>query len=105
MAKDDLRVNFSTEEAESKAFDFDPIPSGKYHVKVTEITDKESTSEKNFGKPYWNVELTIQDGKYADRKLWANVMLFDGALYSLAQLLKATGHEDAMKSGKIPDKE
>ena len=106
MAKDEgLRVDFSSKEAESEALSFTPMPSGNYHVKITEITDKESTSEKNYGKPYWNVEMTVQEGKYLDRKLWANVMLFEGALYSLSQLLKATGHADAIKSGKIPNKE
>jgi hypothetical protein len=100
-----LRVNFSDKEAGSEAFDFDPIPSGKYHCKITEITNKESTSEKNNGKPYWNVELIIQDGKFVDRKLWANVMLFDGALYSLSQLLKATGNAKALDTGKVPPAE
>jgi hypothetical protein len=100
-----LRVNFSDQEAGSEAFDFEPIPSGKYHVKITEITEKASTSEKNPGKPYWNVEMVIQDGKYVDRKIWANVMLFDGALYSLSQLLKATGNAKALETGKIPPAE
>lgn len=106
-AKDSgLRVDFSSEEANSEALDFDPIPSGKYHVKITEVTDKECGPEsKNPGKPYWNVEMTVQDGEFNDRKLWGNVMLFNGALYSLSQILKATGNQKALESGAIPAKE
>lgn len=107
MAKADqgLRVNFSDQEAASEAFSFEPIPSSSYHAKITEIEERESKSDKNFGKPYWAVTLVIQEGQHADRRLWANVMLFDGALFSLAQLLKATDHADALESGKIPDPE
>ena len=103
----DLRVNFSEEEAASEAISFDPVPTGKYNVAVTGVEVRYSTSEKNNGKPYWAVEMTAQDGKYEGRKFWGNVMLFEGALYSLSQLLKATGFGDRVdpksKSyGKIP---
>lgn len=99
----DLRVNFSEEEASSEARDFEPLPGGKYLVRITDYEVRRSTSEKNYGKPYWALTLTVQnEGKYNGRKVWSNVMLFDGALYSLAQLLKAIGREDALKSGKIP---
>lgn len=97
-----LRVNFTDDEASSEAPDFSPIPSGKYLVAITEVEVAYSQSEKHNGKPYWKVTMVIQEGPYENRRLWANVMLFEGALYSLAQLLKATGHEDALKSGKIP---
>ena len=101
-----FKVNFSTEEASSEALDFDAIPSGKYYARITDVTDKECGPEsKNAGKPYWNLEFTIQDGAFENRKVWTNCMLFDGALYTLAQLLKATGNEAALKSGKIPDGE
>jgi hypothetical protein len=105
MAQQGLKVNFSTEEASSEARSFDPIPTGMYDAIITDIEERESKSEKNNGKPYWHVELTIQGGEYDLRKVWANVMLFDGALYSLAQLLKATGHEDAIQKGVVPPME
>lgn len=101
-----LHVNFSADEASSEAKSFDPLPSGNYHVRITEITTKEcGPNSKNVGKEYWSVEFTVQDGEYADRKVWTNVMLFEGALYSLVQLLKATGHADAVTSGAVPDVE
>ena len=100
-----LRVNFSDEEASSEAFSFEPMPSGKYHVAITEWEMRTSKSEKHNGKPYWALTLTVQNGPYENRKLWTNCMLFEGALYTLSQLLKATGHEDAIKTGEIPDED
>lgn len=97
-----LRVNFSDREASSEARSFEPMPTGKYHAAITEWEMKASTSEKHNGKPYWALTLVVQSGPYEDRKLWANVMLFEGALYSLSQLMKAIGREDVLKSGEIP---
>lgn len=99
----DLRVNFTDEEAGSEARDYEPLPTGKYHVTVFDGEVKfAGEGSKNPGKPFWSLTLQVQDGKFESRRLWANVMLFEGALYSLAQLLKAIGREDALKSGKIP---
>lgn len=105
MVKDSgLHVNFSSEEMESEAISYDAIPSGKYYCRITEGELKATgASSKVEGRPYWSLTLTIQDGAFARRKLFANVMLFDGALYSLAQLMKACGFEKEMKSGNIPD--
>lgn len=99
----DLRVNFTDEEAGSEARDYEALPTGKYHVSIFDGEVAFSGEQaKHPGKPYWKLTLQIQDGKYENRRLWANVMLFEGALFSLAQLLKAVGREDALKSGKIP---
>lgn len=101
-----LKVNFSEQEASSEARDFSAIPSGKYYARITDVEDRECGPEsKNAGKPYWNLEFTIQDGDFEDRKVWTNCMLFEGALYTLSQLLKATGNEKAIKTGDIPDGE
>lgn len=101
-----LKVNFSDQEASSEVLDFDAIPTGKYYARITDVEDRECGPEsKNQGKPYWNIEFTIQDGKFEDRRVWTNCMLFDGALYTLSQLLKATGHEKAIQTGNIPDGE
>jgi hypothetical protein len=100
---DGLKVNFSTEEAGSEARSFDALPSGKYESFLTDIELRESKSEKNFGKPYWAAEFTVSSGPYETRKFWGNIMLFEGALYSLAQLLKATGFEEALGTGIVPD--
>jgi hypothetical protein len=87
-----LNLNFSNEEASSEARSFEALPAGKYAVKITGIDLRRcKPGTKNAGKPYWAVEFTVQDGPYENRKVWSNVMLFDGALYSISQLLKATG--------------
>lgn len=49
------------------------------------------------------VEFTIQEGEYEGRKVWTNAMLFDGALYTVAQILKATGFENALLTGELPE--
>ena len=88
-----LHVNFSEEEAASEAQGGELIPRGEYVVRITDGELRASKSEKNSGKPYYNLEFTIQEGKYQGRKVWTNVMLFQPALYTLSQLLKALGHK------------
>jgi hypothetical protein len=90
----ELRVDFSEKELASEARDFTPMPTGKYNVAVTEVEVKACGPEsKNPGKPYWALTLVVQDGKYEDRKLWSNVMLFSPALFSYVQIAKALGGE------------
>jgi hypothetical protein len=86
-----LRVNFSQEEASSEALDLSIMPTGDYVGTITECQLTRSKSVKNPGKPMYKIAIQIQQGKYARRKLWTHVMLWNGALYSLAQLLKALG--------------
>jgi hypothetical protein len=103
MTDTTIRVNFSDEEAGSEARSFDALPSGSYDVYITEIETREcGPQSKNPGKHYWNVMFTVDGGPHDGRVLFTNVMLFDGALYSLAQLLKATGHADALETGNVP---
>lgn len=106
---ENIKVNFSTEEADSEARSYDVLPTGEYVCAITEvktvvIKDVNGNGEpnKNAGKHYWNMQFTVQDGPHSGRKLFTNVMLFDGALYTLAQLLKAIGLSNALQSGNIP---
>jgi hypothetical protein len=83
-----IRVNLSDEEARSQ--DREPLPAGKFHYKITDMEVMfVKPGGKNEGKPYINFEFTVQDGKYAARKDWTNAMCFDGALYTISQILKA----------------
>jgi Protein of unknown function (DUF669) len=97
-----LRVDFTDKESSSEARDFDPLPAGKYHVAITEVEIKKSSSAKNPGKPFYALTLTVQSGPYENRKLWANVMLFNGALYSLVQINKALGLPYLGDGMKVP---
>jgi len=102
-----LQVNFTNQEAESEARVFSPAPTGWYKCSIYDIEERESKSEKNAGKPYWNVTLQCtQEGEHNKRRFWGSVMLFDGALYSLAQLMVAVGHP-IPKEGtfEVPDPE
>lgn len=95
-----LRVNFSEQELSSEARDFTPLPAGKYHVAITEVVPQQcGPKSKNQGKWFYAVTVTVQDGPFENRKLWGNVMLFEGAGYSLVQILKAQGWAT---SGRVP---
>jgi hypothetical protein len=102
-----LQVNFTNQEAESEARVFTPAPTGWYKCAIYDIEEKESTSEKNSGKPYWAVTLQCtQEGEHNKRRFWGNVMLFDGALYSLAQLMTAVGRPIPKEGAfEVPDPE
>lgn len=86
-----IKVNFTNEEASSRVRDVPP--SGEYVVNITDVKSKSVKPGKaNSGKPFWQLTLVIQDGAYAGVSLLSSVMLFDGALYSCAQLMTALGH-------------
>lgn len=100
-----LKVNFSDEESSSETRTFQAMPSGFYLAAITKVEDAAVTNNDkgNFGKPFWKITLVVQEGTFAKRNLWTNVMLFEGALHSAAQLLKATGFGDMVKKGQIPN--
>lgn len=83
-----FKLNMSDQEAESK--DFEYPPSGNYNVRITEMVLGEVTKAgDNFGKPYWKLNLVIEDGPLAGQTIPTTVMLFESALYSLKQLCEA----------------
>jgi hypothetical protein len=91
-AGDGFRVNFSSKEASAEGRSTQLLPRGDYHVKVTEGSIEECGPEsRNPGKPYYKLECTIQSGPHAGRKLFTNAMLFEGALYTIVQIMKAMG--------------
>jgi hypothetical protein len=95
-----LRVNFSEKEASSEARDFTPLPAGKYHVSISDISVAFcGPNSKNPGKPYYSIELTVLDGPFSNRKVFTNCMLFEGALYTLVSIQKAL---NMPLNGKVP---
>jgi hypothetical protein len=95
-----FRVNMSDKEASS--VDREPLPPGKYHLKITDMSiERTSTEAKHPNEPYINFEFTVQDGKFSGRKMWANAMCFDGALYTISQILKSLGREINPKGGHV----
>lgn len=84
-----IRVNF-TDVASSNSYE--PVPTGKYNVFVTDGEIKESgPNSKNPGSQYINWEMTIDGGNYDGRKLWTNTSLLPQALFGLKGLLAAAG--------------
>jgi hypothetical protein len=94
-----LRVNFSDEEAASEGRGYEPVPTGTYACTIVKVEVRKSKSDKNFGKPYYSLQLKVikdeerfpKQFKYGGKVFFGSVMLFEGALYSLAQIHKALG--------------
>ncbi len=105
MADGQIKVNFSTEEVESETRAFLAMPPGFYTCNIIKVEDASvQTNDKgNFGKPFWKVTLVVQEGKFAKRWLFTNIMLFEGALHTASQLLKSVGMGDLIKKGIIPN--
>jgi hypothetical protein len=96
MAQSDgIRVNFSGKEAKAEGQSVKVLPRGEYHVKVTDgsLEEVKDDSKGNQGKPYYKLELTVQSGEFTGRRLTASAMLFEGALYTISQIMKAMGLE------------
>lgn len=102
-----LKVNFTTEEAESKAYDVPP--SGEYLCYIRNIELKQvKPGGENAGKPYWFVQFSVAEGPYAKSSLISNIMLFagkPGTLSSLSQLMKAIGFNIEAGEFELPDPE
>jgi hypothetical protein len=83
-----MKINF----AETEVQDFEPLPSGWYTVAVTDGEIRESGPQsKNPGAEYIHWEYTVQEGQFANRKVWDNTTLLPHALFSLKGLLGAAG--------------
>jgi hypothetical protein len=98
-----FRVNFSDKEASAEARELRVMPRGPYHVAITDVSLEESKSDKNYGKPMFAFEFTIQEGDFKGQKLWTRAMLWEGALYTISQMLKAVGIDP--NRGVIPPAE
>lgn len=85
-----LRLNLSDNEANSKAREFTVLPTGSYNCNIVEI--KEETvkpGSQNAGKPYWNVLFVVDQGdQYDGRRIYTNLMLFEGAAFLIKQLVE-----------------
>lgn len=103
---DTFKLDFTEDDINSTSKSFEPgrIPSGPQNCAVTDIDLATVKSGPNKDKPYWKVELTIQDGPFENSKLWPNIMLFNvtGGNWFMAQFLKAAGFADALKTGELP---
>jgi hypothetical protein len=90
-----IRINFTdTEKYSGSSLGLDPLPTGKYHVAITDAEIREAgPNAKNPGSQYINFEFTVQEGPYQGRKVWTNASLLPQALYTIKGILEALGHE------------
>lgn len=87
-----FKLNMTDKEAESKDFEFPP--TGKYTCRITNLElDEVKKQGDNFGKPYWKLTLTVDEGPYAGTTIPTTVMLFSPALFTLKQLCLAVHPE------------
>jgi hypothetical protein len=90
-----VRVNFTdTEKYGNSSLGRDALPTGKYHVAITDVDVRFSgPGAKHPGSEYWAIEFTVQDGEYKGRKLWTNASMLEHALYTIKGILEAIGRE------------
>lgn len=86
-----LRLNLSDTEAKSTAREFTVLPSGSYLCNIVEIKEEVvKPGSQNAGKPYWNVLFVVDQGdQYDGRRIYTNLMLFEGAAFLIKQLVEA----------------
>lgn len=87
-----LRLNLSDNEAKSTAREFSVLPTGTYPCNIVEIKQEEvKPGSLNAGKPYWNVLFVVDgapDKQYDGRRIYTNLMLFEGAAFLIKQLVE-----------------
>lgn len=101
---ENLKVNFSDDEIASEVREYKAVPTGYYHCAITNVEDAtvQSNDKGNFGKPMWKLTLVVQDGEYSKQHFFPQVMLWDGMLKSVSQILKSVGMGDLLKKNTIP---
>lgn len=104
---EDLYVNFSDEEASSESIDYEPLPSGKYLVTITDVELRQAgEGSKNPGKPMYSFRFTVVEDRrgntFFGRHCWKLAMLFPPALYTISHIMKACGFPVSAGQMRIP---
>lgn len=86
-----MKINFKSETSKNMKTGFDSLPEGIYDVRVTKATV--GMSQK--GNEMISMELTVEDGKYKNRKLFHNIVVQDNEVGEtiLYNILKAVGSD------------
>jgi len=82
-------INFKKIGQDAGNTDFQPLPEGRYNVKITAA---EVGKSKN-GNDMITVTFDVVEGKFTNRKLWSNFTLTDKAYVYIYTLLKAIGSD------------
>jgi hypothetical protein len=82
--------------------EFELLPRGQYLVEVTSSEERAGTEF-----PYLNLEMTVLEGDYADRKVWDSMSYSPKALWKLKSFLLQAGYseEDIVGSFEVDPEE
>lgn len=86
-----FKLNLSDNEAKSTAREFSVLPTGTYLCNIVEVKEEVvKPGSQNAGKPYWNVLFVVDQGdkQYDGRRIYTNLMLFEGAAFLIKQLVE-----------------
>lgn len=99
---DDLRIDFTEVEDQKE---FSPVPPSKQNVVITDWDKGEVTGQdsKNLGATKLTFEFTIQDGEFANRKIWDTFTVVESSLWKLKALLKAIGEDVTGSLNIVPE--
>lgn len=75
--------------------DFPLMPRGKYNCMVDSVEYKLSNANDN---PMWAMRLSVQEGEFAKRVLFTNVVFTENSLFRVKQTLEALGVSHLLKS-------
>jgi hypothetical protein len=80
--------------------DYQPIPAGSYNASVFDVKLEQVKSGPNEGKPRFNVQFSVQDEPYANRRVFSYVPLYKANDFWKAQsFFKALGYD--LKAGEF----
>ena len=88
-----------------KSDNYEALPAGNYEAKVVagEMRETSGNGKLPAGTPMINWEFVIQDDpKFAGRKIWTNTVIHESTMFTLKQLLQATGEfNDDQLAGEL----
>lgn len=98
-----LKLNLTDQEAASEVRTYVVPPTGGYICNIVDLQEEQvrPDSPNNAGKPYWSARFVIDQGSEHDgTSLYCRIMLFEGALRQIKQLVQAVFPE-AIEGNKI----
>lgn len=100
-----IKITGITEQAlESKGGAYDPLPAGSYNATVYDAKLEEVRSGPNEGKPRLNVQFSVTDEKYRNRRVFAYVALYvAGDFWKTQSFFKSLGYDIKSGSFEVPD--
>ncbi len=83
---------------EVEVAEFDPIPRGRYAVRVVEVEEREGQES---GLAYFNMQYEVIEGDHEGRKVFDNLSFSPKALWRLKGFLLAAGYTEEELAGEL----